>query len=68
MASTTKQSAQFAIIGEAAISAGVTESVVRYWVRKGLLPTRTQGHRARPLLVEVSEVVRLANEQREPSA
>jgi hypothetical protein len=57
---------QFEPLGIAAAVAGVTESQVRYWVRKGLLPTRTQGFRERPLLVEVAMVRHLAAEQDAP--
>jgi MerR family regulatory protein len=60
-----KDTMQFDLIGKAAVMAGVTESQVRYWVRIGLLPTRTLGHRQRPLLVEVDAVIRLAREHRE---
>jgi MerR family regulatory protein len=62
---TTIVANQFDLIGKAAVMAGVTESQVRYWVRIGLLPTRTLGHRQRPLLVEVDAVIRLAREHRE---
>ena len=56
---------QFDLIGKAAAAAGTTESQVRYWIRKGLIPTRTMGHRARPLLVEVELVKKIAREEQE---
>ena len=56
---------QFDLIGRAAAAAGVTEARVRYWVRKKLIPTRTQGHRKHPLLVEVALVQQFARESQE---
>jgi transposase-like protein len=55
---------QFAPVGIAAAAVGVTESQVRYWIRKALLSTRTQGFRTRPALVEVEAVRRLAEQER----
>jgi DNA-binding transcriptional MerR regulator len=65
VATVTTNEQQFDLIGRAAAVAGVTESQVRYWVRKGLLPTRTRGHRQRPHLVEVARVQQLARESQE---
>jgi len=56
---------QFETIGRAALVAGITEAQLRGWVRRGLVPTRTIGHRRRPHYVEVEIVRQLAAREQE---